>query len=457
MNSSNSVAGGASVLNGATGANSVLSGISLSAINQPLAAALDNQAAAVQNLQDSLSQLSNNLNTNQTQVSDIMSIAFKNSDNTGFAYKKLQSIQNAPVTTQNPQSKKDSDTGVWSTYTYASGERLLSDMKVLLDKNQYILPPEQRGTPETIRDNNIFQSRTGLVQNAQALTAAIAESTSKNTSSLMDRIDAFRNAANAVQRQQNIDAINNPTFIAAANAQTQALAALNAAAQNVDNAIKANQANVQVINNAISNKAGSNIGTAGVTAWEDPITAKNTVPASNAMYSILRDGIKTDTNGNTQNSLDYKLGSDKVSVDKVTDPNKIFNSSTAKVTTPGLEASIDAVNKAINQGDPANGVKSLKQAVADVAKTTQNLATIRTVIAAATASSNASLAAATKDAAAKRNNAVTILPTAKAGIVAFFGKHQSVSVEYQYYFRNTNPNFTSGEVTLNYAYYFGGK
>ncbi|PAF42414.1 hypothetical protein [Helicobacter sp. 11S02629-2] len=122
-----------------------------------------------------------------------------------------------------------------------------------------------------------------------------------------------------------------------------------------------------------------------------------------------------------------------------------------------MSSNAEAVEKALNDGDPATGVKSLKQAVADVAKATQDVAVIRAAVAASNASAQASLNAATKDAAAKRNNAVTILPTAKAGIVAFFGKHQSVSVEYQYYFRNTNPNFTSGEVTLNYAYYFGGK
>ncbi|PAF47399.1 hypothetical protein BKH43_08215 [Helicobacter sp. 13S00401-1] len=55
------------------------------------------------------------------------------------------------------------------------------------------------------------------------------------------------------------------------------------------------------------------------------------------------------------------------------------------------------------------------------------------------------------------NNTPTILPTAKAGLIAFFGKHQAVSLEYQYYFRNTVQGMASSDISLNYTYYFGGK
>ncbi|PAF49008.1 hypothetical protein BKH43_07390 [Helicobacter sp. 13S00401-1] len=48
-----------------------------------------------------------------------------------------------------------------------------------------------------------------------------------------------------------------------------------------------------------------------------------------------------------------------------------------------------------------------------------------------------------------------ILPTIKFGVIAFIGKRQSLSLEYQHYFRNTNPNLASGDITLNYTYYFG--
>ncbi|WP_172402362.1 hypothetical protein, partial [Helicobacter sp. 13S00401-1] len=51
----------------------------------------------------------------------------------------------------------------------------------------------------------------------------------------------------------------------------------------------------------------------------------------------------------------------------------------------------------------------------------------------------------------------SILPTLKAGLIAFFGKHQAVSLEYQYYFRNTVQGMASSDISLNYTYYFGGK
>ncbi|PAF42391.1 hypothetical protein [Helicobacter sp. 11S02629-2] len=57
--------------------------------------------------------------------------------------------------------------------------------------------------------------------------------------------------------------------------------------------------------------------------------------------------------------------------------------------------------------------------------------------------------------AAKANSAPIILPTLKAGLIAFIGKHQAVSLEYQYYFRNTMPNTASSDISFNYTYYFG--
>ncbi|PAF45965.1 hypothetical protein [Helicobacter sp. 11S02629-2] len=50
-----------------------------------------------------------------------------------------------------------------------------------------------------------------------------------------------------------------------------------------------------------------------------------------------------------------------------------------------------------------------------------------------------------------------VLPTLKAGLIAFIGKHQAVSLEYQYYFRNTSSSFASSDISLNYTYYFGSK
>ncbi|WP_172402350.1 hypothetical protein, partial [Helicobacter sp. 13S00401-1] len=140
-----------------------------------------------------------------------------------------------------------------------------------------------------------------------------------------------------------------------------------------------------------------------------------------------------------------------------------------KTATQNIQDAAKKLDDIINNGVPGTttagattaAITSLQKAIDDVAKTSQQVAVQRVIIAAtqaaSEAASQASLNAAAQDAARRKNSTPTILPTAKAGLIAFFGKHQSVSVEYQYYFRNTNPSFTSGEVTLNYAYYFGGK
>ncbi|PAF45745.1 hypothetical protein [Helicobacter sp. 11S02629-2] len=56
---------------------------------------------------------------------------------------------------------------------------------------------------------------------------------------------------------------------------------------------------------------------------------------------------------------------------------------------------------------------------------------------------------------ASANNTPSLMPTLKAGLIAFIGKHQAVSLEYQYYFRNTMPNTASSDISFNYTYYFG--
>ncbi|PAF45782.1 hypothetical protein [Helicobacter sp. 11S02629-2] len=50
----------------------------------------------------------------------------------------------------------------------------------------------------------------------------------------------------------------------------------------------------------------------------------------------------------------------------------------------------------------------------------------------------------------------SVLPTIKFGLIAFIGQNQSVSLEYQYYFRNSTNALASSDITLNYTYYFGG-
>ncbi|PAF42389.1 hypothetical protein [Helicobacter sp. 11S02629-2] len=75
----------------------------------------------------------------------------------------------------------------------------------------------------------------------------------------------------------------------------------------------------------------------------------------------------------------------------------------------------------------------------------------------AASQSAAELEAERKRREASAKNVPTILPTLKAGLIAFIGKHQAVSLEYQYYFRNTVQGMASSDISLNYTYYFGGK
>ncbi|PAF51860.1 hypothetical protein BKH43_01095 [Helicobacter sp. 13S00401-1] len=49
----------------------------------------------------------------------------------------------------------------------------------------------------------------------------------------------------------------------------------------------------------------------------------------------------------------------------------------------------------------------------------------------------------------------SLLPTLKAGIIAFIGSNQSLSLEYKHYFKNESSNFSNAEVSLNYTLYFG--
>ncbi|PAF42417.1 hypothetical protein [Helicobacter sp. 11S02629-2] len=177
---------------------------------------------------------------------------------------------------------------------------------------------------------------------------------------------------------------------------------------------------------------------------------------TNASQAVVFDTVKTvvtqNATGTTTVITTYANGDPtKATTQTKIDPN-------TKLKNPDITASsitkvsYSQVARPL-QDSNGNNVKSLTEAMKEVRAANAKL---EQAVSAAVLAQNKVVGAAANN-ASKRNKAPTILPTAKAGIVAFFGKHQSVSVEYQYYFRNTNPNFTSGEVTLNYAYYFGGK
>ncbi|PAF41669.1 hypothetical protein [Helicobacter sp. 11S02629-2] len=411
MNSSNSVAGGASVLNGATFS---VNGTVLSGVNPALNANLSSQLDAIQKIQTSLQNISNDVIAGQTQIGDARRVI-----NDGVF--PIVDLNNKIVA-----GNASKDTNILAG-TYGTGRQVSYDVVGLFNSNV-----------------NAGLNTTTIAKTASDLVNAFNQTTGRNTNSLMDRISAFQSAIAQVSPTQV--ELQNPAYIQASTNLSDSIKALSdpntGAIAKLKSAIEVNQANANKYNAELT-KVTNNLNAINNFSWRDTNNIRNLSQVASSLKSTILDGIKTDSAGKTQNDITI-----------TGDPTKDAQLSTTRfdpnspTTTPDPKTSIDAV---------ANAVAEVKAAIDKVGKDAQALAITRAVISASTEASNASLNAATQDANARKNKAPTILPTAKAGIVAFFGKHQSVSVEYQYYFRNTNPNFTSGEVTLNYAYYFGGK
>ncbi|PAF42407.1 hypothetical protein [Helicobacter sp. 11S02629-2] len=420
MNSSS--AASSAVLAGATGVGSLLSGANLAGIDPVLSANLTSQLDAIQKIQTSLQNISNDAIAGQTQVGDVRSVISTGLQNITDLYSNIR--------TSNPAYKDNTSLNNTSARAanYGQGSVVASGVSKLLNGN-------------TNSNLNI----TTLNQTATNLLTAFNQTSGGTSNSLEDGIKALQSALRTVT-PTSIEA-QNPAYISASTQLSSSLNALtdpnNGAIAKLQSAIQTNKANVDKYNSELS-KTQKNLNGALVRAAFDNVSGLNSMyQVTSALRQTILSGISTDSTGHTQNDITVTL--DKNGSAQYTSS---FDSSTAKVTTPDPKTSIDAV---------ANAVAEVKAAMDKVSNDVQNLAVIRAAISAQNSASQASLNAATNDANARKNKAPTILPTAKAGIVAFFGKHQSVSVEYQYYFRNTNPNFTSGEVTLNYAYYFGGK
>ncbi|PAF47617.1 hypothetical protein BKH43_08180 [Helicobacter sp. 13S00401-1] len=286
---------------------------------------------------------------------------------------------------------------------------------------------------------------TTVSKTANNLVSAFNKTTAGNSTSLQDKIASFQNALSTI-RPTNIE-LNNPLYVTASTNLSNSLKSLtdpnNGAIAQLQSAINEYQANANIYNAEIK-KSQSNLRTIiDNGSWSSEYAIQSIYQVVSALKSTVLNGVQTDSKHKTQNDI-------TINVVKGIDPTATsnFDSNTAKVTTQDPKTSLEKVQIALND---------VETAVKQVGKDAQALAITRAVISAQSSASQASLNAAAQDAARRKNSAPTILPTAKAGLIAFFGKHQSVSVEYQYYFRNTNPSFTSGEVTLNYAYYFGGK
>ncbi|PAF48216.1 hypothetical protein BKH43_07995 [Helicobacter sp. 13S00401-1] len=298
----------------------------------------------------------------------------------------------------------------------------------------------------------------------------LSASAKQSSSQLIDAINAVN-----IQRDKMSSILSNISGTSTVLAQQKAAYdALNSTLQALSDAVKANteatkNISLDKINAVYLNPYGATAIGTGTSAQSALAAAINNISSTDAnqnkttLQNLLKNSVTVLTN-NVTNAQDAaqtidgiinggtaKDNAGKVLAVKYTTTGTDANANTGTKTYTASTVSSDTIKDA--QG---NAVKSLKQAVADVQAA--NKAVDDAVLQAAINANVANGAAAAAAAANSRKNSTpTILPTAKAGLIAFFGKHQSVSVEYQYYFRNTNPSFTSGEVTLNYAYYFGGK
>ncbi|PAF48331.1 hypothetical protein BKH43_07875 [Helicobacter sp. 13S00401-1] len=380
----------------------------LANINPTLNSALQDQMQEIASLQKNLNNIVNVNQQNLLQATIVRNIAYNNENSTAQWY--------SGRVCQNPSNCTDGPYGGSAVF-----KANVDNINALLNKG-----PTTFSNTYSSRLAGDYQS---VVQNRPNLQGFVSSLSSdvlntnqtKTADSLVDIATQLQRKVTVANNAQTITAGVNPAFDAALKAQSDAMIALNNSVAAVKSAVQTYTNNYQ----------------------------RNTTTISNALANYQKG-----TGGGSLRDT-WVVNATKTAVPILTDATK------------NIENDAKAVDKAINQGN--GNVKSLKQAIADVQETSQNLAVIRSVIASAQAAaiaaaadaSQASLSAAQASAAekakARRNSIPTILPTAKAGLIAFFGKHQSVSVEYQYYFRNTNPSFTSGEVTLNYAYYFGGK
>ncbi|PAF47030.1 hypothetical protein BKH43_08250 [Helicobacter sp. 13S00401-1] len=410
INASTNVAGAANVLNGATFS---VNGTVLSGVNPALNANLSSQLDAIQKMQASLQDISNDVIAGQTQIGDARRVV--NDGVNGVAATNNQII-----------NKQKIDPSILAGQ-FGTGVQTANDTIGLFNSN----------IAAGLNTTNIMKTANDLV-------TAFNQTTGRNTNSLMDRISAFQSSIAQVTPTQA--ELQNPAYIQASNDLSNSLKALNdpntGAIANLKSTIENNQVNAQKYNAELQ-KVGNNLSNLRNFGWSDPNNIRNLSQVVSALKSTILDGIKTDSSGKTQN--DITITGDPTKLAPLSPTKFDPNSST---TTVDPKTSIDNI---------ATAVAEVKAAIDKVGQDAQKLAITRAIISASTSASQASLNAAAQDAARRKNSTPTILPTAKAGLIAFFGKHQSVSVEYQYYFRNTNPSFTSGEVTLNYAYYFGGK
>ncbi|WP_219350163.1 hypothetical protein, partial [Helicobacter sp. 11S02629-2] len=475
MNSSS--AASSAVLAGATGIQAVAGQVTGNPISAAtLISASSNLEASMQNLQNVISQIADTSARNSTLSTQAM-----------FRAQATEKPANAALdfgwsTAGSGKTRNITYSGV---FDFSQG---FGELKILQDRlssiNSIYGTISNLSNPGNSSLSSLATSLNNIVNGNSTLISGnngnIANSNINTTSQL---IAARNQVTSAISQLSTILSStvqpNNAISIAQAN-QLSALNELNTTLTTLQNAVKVNTENIIKIRPDQLNSTITSVDTAVSNAGDIALNKQNqnldspnfTTPDVNKPNTtIQRNTGKSsliDQSNSIKNNVQTVFKNVVATQDSAQTIDGIINGNAKgeaiKVTTTVAPLS----DKQLLQGAQTitqktevvsdnNGktVKSLKQALADVKAA--NKAVDDAVLAVAINQNKALGAAAAQDANARKNKAPTILPTAKAGIVAFFGKHQSVSVEYQYYFRNTNPNFTSGEVTLNYAYYFGGK
>ncbi|PAF42075.1 hypothetical protein [Helicobacter sp. 11S02629-2] len=461
MNSSS--AASSAVLAGATGLN-----VAAFALNNPTLISTSNTLDKAMQQLDSLVDKLGIISTNNARLSDVEASNLRSADvnlNNAIKFYKLTSTSNNASTFAvgqanmlQLQNKADDALNLYNLGLNST----LTNLTVNAPSN---LTLSALGTSlnSIVNGNNTLLSGTNGNTPNNSINNASAE-----LSQLINQVDQAR-----VNVSSSLGSLSqDPTVLAARNQQQEALSDLRNTLTALQTAVQSNVAQLAAINtartNSIVRSANGKIQySAAFNVSEDGWSALNTTTNINSSGSRLATNAQSLVNG-TNGTIGLKslIATSNALQDSAQNISNIVNGdSDGKVTSVSTvvntlkdgNSTSDTYTKQssteLKDATTGRAILTLKQAVANVEAANKKVA--NAVLAVAIGQNKVVGAAANN--ASKRNKAPTILPTAKAGIVAFFGKHQSVSVEYQYYFRNTNPNFTSGEVTLNYAYYFGGK
>ncbi|PAF51853.1 hypothetical protein BKH43_01060 [Helicobacter sp. 13S00401-1] len=292
-------------------------------------------------------------------------------------------------------------------------------------------------------------SATANLNAASNAVSKLVKPIAPDTSALQASVSAAQAAVNSAQTNYNnaLRINNTPTYFPAASScdgyfnfcNSRALAPGYYAGNNVNaarNTLNDAQAKLKNAQNALKSAQDS---------YLNALNAYNNNPARVA-YTNAQNTI----NNINQQIIDLS--------NKVSGTQASLNEANEKLINAQKQYT-DALNKKNQLASGQDALDNAKKAkdAADVAvkKATDNLNTLIAQYYAGQRAIAAAQAASTKEERPQNNTSTpNILPTVKLGLIAFFGTHQSMSLEYQYYFRNETPGIASSDLTVNYTYYF---